>query len=116
MNDKCLHLLLPKLYFSLLIYSHSAKTITKSIYQLDCPIPSVMNVRTKRAALEIDSISGKQTLDTRPKKLTFDVEGKIGDCIYFAETALGDAVSADDTFVLEFKNFGKNFIVSNNLR
>ena len=95
-----------------------AKSVTKSIYRGDCPIPSILNAKVERA---FDTNGGKKLSDktyfnTSPDKLTFDVDEDIHDQILFAESKLGDAVKADDTYILEFKRFGKNLIIHNSLR
>merc|ERR1712232_925272 len=60
----------------------------------------------------------------RPKKIVFDFGGcnssnsnnyNILDRIYYAETNLCDELTASDTYVLEFKDYGKQFIVRNKL-
>lgn len=96
-----------------------AKSVTQSIYRGDCPIPSIIHAKVSRAA-QTNNIEGKDKneksfLDTNPKKLTFDFDGEICNQIVYAESKLGDAVSADDTYVLEWKGFGKNLIVHNSL-
>jgi carnitine O-acetyltransferase len=95
-----------------------AKSITKSIYTKTCPIPSIINAEVVRALLENrgKEKTDRTYFDTSPKKLMFDIDEKISDQIFFAETRLGDAVNGDDTFILEFKSFGKNLIVHNSMR
>ncbi len=95
-----------------------AKSITKSIYTKGCPIPSIVNAQVTRALLSNKGKDKKDKtyFDTSPKKLQFDVNEDIYDQIVFAEAKLGDAVKGDDTYILEFKNFGKNLIVHNSMR
>jgi carnitine O-acetyltransferase len=62
--------------------------------------------------VEVDE-TGKPCLDIAPRKVTFDLSERTKRTIFFAETALGDEIVASDTRVLEFKDFGKEFIVSN---
>jgi len=92
-----------------------AQSITKSIYTGGCPVPNLIDAKVVRAALmnQGKKVTDTTYLDTNPKKLTFDVVEKIQEQIFFAEMKLGDAISSDDTYVLEFKNFGKNYIVAN---
>jgi len=92
-----------------------AKSITKSIYTQGCPIPSMIDAKVIRAAVMNENKDQEISLDTNPKKLDFQLVEKLKDRIFHAETALGDAVNADDTFVLEFDEFGKTFIVSNKM-
>lgn len=54
-------------------------------------------------------------LDVRPRKLVFELSSQILDTIYYAETALGDEISASDTHVLEFREFGKKLVVGNKI-
>lgn len=93
-----------------------AKSITKSIYTKHCPIPTIVHAKVLRAAVVNGSNrNGKPKLDTNPKKLEFEIVEKLRDTIFYAETSLGDAVNADDTYILEFDKFGKNFIVGNKM-
>jgi len=57
----------------------------------------------------------KDAPDTSLKKLQLDLDDHMIERIHFAETALCDELGASDTFVLEFKNFGKRFIVENSM-
>jgi carnitine O-acetyltransferase len=54
-------------------------------------------------------------LDVAPKRISFDLSDATTRQIFFAETALGDEILANDIRVLEFKDFGKEFIVSNKM-
>ena len=90
-----------------------AKSITKSIYPKgECPISNVLESTVVLAS----AMDGNGGLDTSPKKLTWDHVPGMQEQIYYAETKLGDSISADDTHVLEFEDFGKNLIVRNKLR
>mmetsp|Transcript_32025 Transcript_32025/g.47129 ORF Transcript_32025/g.47129 Transcript_32025/m.47129 type:complete len:752 (-) Transcript_32025:576-2831(-) len=89
-----------------------AKSITKSIHTSACPIPSILDANVIRAS-EVKQKMGGAYLDTNPKALSFDIVEKVRDQIFFAESKLGDEVSANDTHVLEFNNFGKSLIVAN---
>jgi carnitine O-acetyltransferase len=92
-----------------------AKSITKSIYPKgECPISNVLESTVVLASFMEEHHGGG--LDTNPKKLTWDDVPGIQDQIYHAETKLGDSISADDTHVLEFEDFGKNLIVRNKMR
>ncbi len=91
-----------------------AKSITKSVYTHGCPIPNIIGAEVVRAN-DSTGKKGEMTMDTNPKKLSFDIVEKLQDRIFHAETALGDALNADDTYVLEYTDFGKNFIVGNKL-
>jgi Choline/Carnitine o-acyltransferase. len=97
-----------------------AKSITKSIYtQEGCTIPSMVDANVKRAATVLlansDTKGQLSVVDTNPKKLNFALGEKLKRQIFYAETSLGDAVNADDTYVLEFGKYGKTFIVCNKL-
>jgi carnitine O-acetyltransferase len=50
-----------------------------------------------------------------PKKINFELSETIKRKIYYAETAIGDEIVASDTKVLEFTDYGKNFITANKL-
>jgi len=55
------------------------------------------------------------SLDVLPKKLVFELSETILDNIFFAETALCDDISANDTHVLEFQDYGKRLITANKM-
>lgn len=71
------------------------------------------------AVVERAVVMGKhpchEHLDVFPKKLLFDLAENITEQIYFAETALCDETGASDTWVLEYKEYGKLLIVANKL-
>jgi len=77
-------------------------------------IQHVVEAKLRRAASLIKQ-NNKCALDVFPKKIVFDLPDKTMDRIYFAETALCDDVSSSDTFVLEFRDFGKILIVGNKM-
>lgn len=95
-----------------------AKSVTRSIYRGGCPIPSIVHAKVLKASRinEGKLRTDKGYIETSPKKLIFDMDEEIEDQIRFAESKLGDVVKADDTYILEFKSFGKNLIVHNSLR
>jgi carnitine O-acetyltransferase len=90
-----------------------AQSITKTVHAHG-DIPNVINAEIKRSALNTNDY-GRPGLDVFPKKIAFSIPDNVKGQIYFAETALGDQILASDTVVLEFKDFGKLMIVSNNL-
>lgn len=92
-----------------------AQSITKTIYGVG-RIPSVLDTNVNRAADAPLHEDGTIPLDTHPKKLHFSLSASTRNQIYFAETALGDEIFASDTYVLEFKDFGKVMIISNKMR
>mmetsp|Transcript_106410 Transcript_106410/g.217045 ORF Transcript_106410/g.217045 Transcript_106410/m.217045 type:complete len:220 (-) Transcript_106410:892-1551(-) len=49
------------------------------------------------------------------KKINFHLSNAIKRKIYFAETALGDQILASDTRILEFTDYGKQFITFNKM-
>jgi carnitine O-acetyltransferase len=86
-----------------------AQSITKTIYADKSMFPSLIQADVRRAAVEKPNLIA-------PRKLTFDLPKCVLDKIYYAETALSDQIVASETFVLEFTEYGKNFIVQNKLR
>jgi carnitine O-acetyltransferase len=56
-----------------------------------------------------------EMVDVRPRKLVFELSDSLLDAIYYAETALCDEISANDTQVLEFREFGKRLVVGNKI-
>lgn len=92
-----------------------AQSITKAVYGVDSAMamcPSVLHASIRRP---VKSADGNKTVDTTPKKLNFFVPATVMDRIFYAETALGDQILSSDTFVLEFKDYGKKRIIKNNL-
>jgi carnitine O-acetyltransferase len=75
-------------------------------------IAHVVNAVVERAVMRHHT---GRTLDVNPKKLVFELSESIVDQIYFAETALCDEIHASDTYVLEYKQFGKRLIVANRM-
>lgn len=102
-----------------------ARSITKTIYgSKDNPTKTVLDANIVRAAsiLVNDNDQGdaktfheNTRINTRPKRLGFDLSPGILERIFFAETALGDQINASDTHVLCFKEYGKSMIVSNKM-
>lgn len=86
-----------------------SRSITRGIHSNEV-VPHVIQAQVKRAMAELDE-NGKPCLDIAPKKVTFDLSEEAKRTIFFAETALGDEIVACDIRVLEFKDFGKEFIV-----
>lgn len=90
-----------------------AQSITKLVAAHDV-IPHVISAKVHRAATALDA-EGRATLDVFPKKLHFEIPDSVQRKIYYAETALGDEIVASETFVLEFKEYGKSFITRNKM-
>jgi carnitine O-acetyltransferase len=67
------------------------------------------------ATIQRASVCKSDTLDVLPRKLVFDLSESVLERIYFAETNLCDEVVANDSCVLEFTDYGKLTIVSNNM-
>jgi len=88
-----------------------AQSITLSIYGKG-RIPSVISAQVRRAAC----VSNGNGIDISPKKLSFELPLSLRDTIFFAETAIGDQVVSTETFVLEFKSYGKEFVKANRMR
>mmetsp|Transcript_9653 Transcript_9653/g.21608 ORF Transcript_9653/g.21608 Transcript_9653/m.21608 type:complete len:772 (+) Transcript_9653:254-2569(+) len=88
-----------------------AQSITKTIYGKASPdsIADVIKADVRRASAVINGV------DTSPKKLEFSIPGSVADEISYAEAALGDEIFASDTYALEFKKYGKNFITGNKM-
>lgn len=85
-----------------------AQSITKTIYADSTFFPSLIEADVRRASTD-------NTASVTPKKLVFDLPQIVLDKIYYAETALSDEIVASDTYVLEFKDFGKTYIVRNKI-
>lgn len=90
-----------------------AQSITKLVAAHDT-IPNVINATVKRAALTLDD-GGRTTLDVFPKRVAFELPDSVRARVRFAEAALGDQIVASETRVVEFKEYGKLFLVGNKL-
>lgn len=75
-------------------------------------ITHVIQAQIERAAT---ALKDGPSLDVSPKKLVFELSQPILDNIFFAETALCDDISANDTHVLEFRDYGKRLITANKM-
>jgi carnitine O-acetyltransferase len=82
-----------------------AESITQPIYGKGS-IPHALDAVVERAALALDE-RGRPLLDVVPKKLLFTVKPSIVTRIAYAEALLCDQMGANDTFVLEFIDYGK---------
>ena len=80
-----------------------AKSITKTIY-------SEGHIRD-----HLDAPTRKGGVDFRPKRIDLELPPSAIEDIFFAETCLGDQLLANDTYVLEFKDYGKTFITNNEM-
>lgn len=85
-----------------------AQSITKSIYGNIDKVPSVLTAVIKPKS--------DYTIDTNPKHLEFHLPMDLIQSIYHAEVAVGDEICGLDTHILEFQDFGKNYIISKKLR
>jgi carnitine O-acetyltransferase len=74
----------------------------------------VLDAKVERAAVHVDE-GGRPDLDILPKKLIFSVSPSIVKRICHAEASLCDEMGANDTFVLEFRDYGKQLLVKNKL-
>ena len=59
--------------------------------------------------------STHEPIDTTPKKLEWTLSPVLRVGIRFAETRLSDLICQNDSQVLEFKGYGKNFITSHGI-
>lgn len=92
-----------------------AESIVDLIHGRGC-IQHIVDAQVIRAAATSDQTAcGKPLLDVYPRKIVFELPDSVKERIYYAETALCDEVAASDTYVLEFKDFGKSLIVGNKI-
>lgn len=81
-----------------------AQSITKTIYSRG-HVPSILQA----------TVDTKQGLDSKPKRLDFELPTSVIAQIHFSETIHGDQILQSHTHVLEFKDFGKMFITGNKM-
>ena len=79
-----------------------AQSITSTIYAKN-HVPSLLNAVVRRG----------EDFDFKPKRLDFEFPTSTLEDIHYAETLLGDQLLQSDTYVLEFKDYGKKFVTSN---
>mmetsp|Transcript_23857 Transcript_23857/g.52736 ORF Transcript_23857/g.52736 Transcript_23857/m.52736 type:complete len:671 (-) Transcript_23857:994-3006(-) len=91
-----------------------AQSITKMVQAHRGLDHSLITAKVRRAANTLDG-QGNAALDVFPKKINFHLSNAIKRKIYFAETALGDQILASDTRILEFTDYGKQFITFNKM-
>lgn len=84
-----------------------AQSITKAIYGKPDKVPSLLTA-------PINPRDG-QNFNSDPKRIEFDLSPDILDDIRHAEAAIGDELCSLDTHILEFMDYGKNFIVSKSM-
>lgn len=77
-------------------------------------IQHVVEAIVDRAAVYAEE-TDKPLLDVTPKKIIFQMTEQLKKRIYFAETALCDELCASDTYVLEFRDYGKSLIIGNKM-
>jgi carnitine O-acetyltransferase len=77
-------------------------------------IQHVVEAIVDRAAVYADE-TDRPVLGVAPKKIIFQMTDQLRKRIYFAETALCDELNASDTYVLDFKDYGKSLIVGNKM-
>lgn len=105
------------LRFAYDVFAETIITFAESIIDLihgRGTISHVVNAPVERAVVVNSSASGR-CLDVRPKKLMFHVSKSIADQIRFAEASICDEIQSTDTYVLEYKQYGKRLIVANNM-
>jgi carnitine O-acetyltransferase len=80
-------------------------------------IPNIVDAPIERAGKKSNcsESNDRPDLDVLPKKITFELPDDVRRKIFHAGTALGDEIVASETKVLIFREFGKKFIVANNL-
>jgi carnitine O-acetyltransferase len=86
-----------------------AKSITKTIYTQD-HIPDHLAAKVRPVASASDDAH-----EFRPRRIEFEIPASVEKAMFFAETALGDQLLQNDCHVLEFREYGKSFIVENQM-
>lgn len=98
------------------VYSETIISFAESIIDLihgRGRIAHVVHAEVERAANT--ACKTGRVLDVLPKKLVWELSESTLRHIFFAETALCDEIDSSDTVVLEFQDYGKRFIVANNM-
>ena len=83
-----------------------AKSITKNTHGKDY-LTDVLTAPYKKPNEATDN------LDIRPKKMEMDLSVSLRKSLFFAETKMSDLIRRTETKTLEFKDYGKYFIVKN---
>ena len=99
------------------VFAETIITFAESIIDLihgRGTISHVVNAPVERAVI-VNRSASDRFLDVRPKKLMFHISKSIADQIGFAEAFICDEIQSTDTYVLEYKQYGKRLIVANNM-
>eukprot|EP00750_Incisomonas_marina_P008365 INCI15448.1.p1 GENE.INCI15448.1~~INCI15448.1.p1 ORF type:complete len:528 (-),score=79.39 INCI15448.1:1129-2712(-) len=63
----------------------------------------------------IDKTSGKVNFNTAPRKMEFKLDLELRKAIHYSETKISDQVLQNELRVLEFRTFGKQWMISRNV-
>lgn len=95
------------------VFAETVISFAESIVDLIHGHGRISHVVVAKVRRAIDKKNTGTLLDVYPKKLTFELSKGLKQRISYAETALCDELSANDSRVLEFRDYGKLFIVRN---
>ncbi|POV99243.1 hypothetical protein PSTT_13917, partial [Puccinia striiformis] len=96
-----------------------AKSINTNSHTLFKAKPSAwaQSARARKPATTSDQADTmhQEVINTIPKKLEWQLSNSLKASIRFAETRLSDLICQNEVLALEFEDYGKNFIISQNL-
>ncbi|KAI7967352.1 hypothetical protein MJO29_000629, partial [Puccinia striiformis f. sp. tritici] len=96
-----------------------AKSINTDSHTLFKAKPSAwaQSARAKKPSTSSDQADSmhQEVINTIPKKLEWQLSNTLKASIRFAETRLSDSICQNEVLALEFEDYGKKFIISQNL-
>lgn len=99
----------------ILRFAKSINANSRTLFQA-LPSPWAQRNGGKKSSNPFDqSDSIPEVLNTTPKKLEWQLSNTLKAAIRFAETRLSDLICQNEVIALEFEEYGKNFITSQNL-
>lgn len=90
-------------------FAKSIHSATKSLFQAQTS-PYARGAGSKLGQVEDVEVAQNIARATTPKKLEWSLNDELHDAIKFAETRLSDLICQNECQVMEYTNYGKNFI------
>jgi carnitine O-acetyltransferase len=99
----------------ILRFARSINTNSRTLFKAQ-PSPHAQRSGAKKLSNTSDQADlPSEVINTNPKKLEWQLTNTLKAAIRFAETRLSDLICQNEVLALEFEEYGKNFIISQNL-
>ncbi|KAK2460704.1 hypothetical protein APHAL10511_007174 [Amanita phalloides] len=99
---------------SLMLLAHSIHPSAPTLFHAQLS-PYSKSYKPARGQVIPASVTTAEKIDTTPKKLEWNLTPELRASVRFAETRLSDLICQNDCQALEFKEYGKNFIISHGI-